>query len=154
VAATTPAADVIIRLPPASFAAAAPDAAALCALFPDARIVSITALLAAGAEAHVQSRCFARGAEDPVCAAAHAGLACFWAAAEDAPAMAAAAAAAAGGSLRAWQASPRGGLLLASIDAAQDGTPEWVRLRGACRTTVDGALTDDALRMLYPLSAA
>jgi phosphatidylinositol alpha-1,6-mannosyltransferase len=127
---------------------------------PDALVDGRTGLLvdptdtAAGAEAHVQSRCFALGAEDPVCAAAHAGLACFWAAAEDAPAMAAAAAAAVGGSLRAWQASPRGGLLLASIDAAQDGTPEWVRLRGACRTMVDGALTDDALRMLYPLSAA
>ena len=164
VTATTPAGDVIIRMSAAAMAAATPDAAALDALFPGARIVSITARAVGAAtdapasgfgagsvpparlaRADVVSRCFARGVEDPVCAAAHAGLAQYWATAPDAPA-----ALAAGGTLRAFQSSPLGGELRVDIDCdAASGAPQWVRLAGACATMVDGALAEEALAELF-----
>lgn len=139
VAATTPAGDVIIRINDASssidFTSIKPNPTKINALFPSARIVSITAAYVGESRAQVQaadvvSRCFARGTEDPVCAAAHAGLACYWASQVDfSPCEKS--------SLRAWQASPRGGLLIAAIDRGANGGPEWVRLRGACLTIID-----------------
>ena len=150
VEARTSAGDVIILASHAAFAAMRPDGAALCRLFGGARIVSVTsaggrgtlarsqALVAAtglGAGAadswreagDVVSRCFARGSEDPVCAAAHTGLVVFWAAREHA-----AAAAAERGDLAALQSSWLGGLLVAALERGEAGEAAWVRLRGEC----------------------
>lgn len=166
VAARTLVGDVVIRMTSSAMAAAAPDAAALDGLFPGARIVSITACAScdtgapatgfcAGASpatwlarADVVSRCFARGLEDPVCAAAHAGLAPYWASAPDAPTSLTT-----GGTLRAFQSSTLGGELRADIDRDASGVPQWVRLTGACATTIEGSLTEEALAELFAASA-
>jgi predicted PhzF superfamily epimerase YddE/YHI9/ribosomal protein S18 acetylase RimI-like enzyme len=97
--------------------------------------------------ADIVSRCFNADGEDPVCGAAHAGIIPFWhaatagAAAADAGAGSAPAAAFV---VRAFQSSPRGGVLESSYDAGA-GT---VTLTGEATTFLTGAVAAGGLALL------
>jgi len=97
--------------------------------------------------ADIVSRCFNADGEDPVCGAAHAGIIPFWhtaAAGAATTGEGAASASAAAFAVRAFQSSPRGGVLESSYDAGA-GT---VTLTGEATTFLTGAVAAGGAALL------